>query len=107
MSVLVTGDDGIRDLNRRFRKIDRPTDVLSFEMEDERLLGDIVISVETAARQARDFKVSLEEELGRLVVHGVLHLLGYDHVKGGAQARKMRAKEEELMKMLREEGCFL
>jgi len=106
VSILLTADEGIRDLNRRFRNIDRPTDVLSFEMEDERLLGDIAISVETASRQARDFKVSLEEELGRLVVHGVLHLRGYDHVKGGTQAKKMRAKEEGLMKKLREEGCF-
>lgn len=106
VSILLTGDEGIRDLNLRFRNIDRPTDVLSFTMEDERLLGDIAVSVETAVRQARDFKVSLEEELGRLVVHGVLHLLGYDHVKGGTQARKMRAKEEELLERLRREGCL-
>ncbi len=106
VSILLTDDEGIRELNSRFRNINRPTDVLSFPMEDECLLGDIVVSMETAGRQAREFKVSLEEEIGRLVVHGVLHLLGYDHVKGGTQARKMRTKEEELLKRLREEGCL-
>lgn len=106
VSILLTDDRGIRGLNRRFRNIDRPTDVLSFPMEDERLLGDIAISVETAIRQAGDFKVSLEEEMARLVVHGLLHLLGYDHVKGGTQAAKMRAKEEDLVKRLRKEGCL-
>ena len=106
VSILLTDDGGIRDLNKRFRNINRPTDVLSFPMEDERLLGDIAVSLDTAGMQARDLRISLEEELGRLVVHGMLHLLGYDHVKGGYGARKMRAKEDELLKVLRSEGCL-
>lgn len=101
VSVLVTGNAGIKELNRKYRNIDRPTDVLSFPMDDDVLLGDIVISLEKAASQARDFKVSLDEETSRLLVHGLLHLLGYDHVKGGRQAKKMRGKEEELLKACR------
>lgn len=104
LSVLLVGNPRIRELNRAYRGIDRPTDVLSFPMDDELLLGDIVISVDKAAEQAERFGVTLEEEFARLMVHGLLHLIGYDHVKGGRQAGKMRAKEAELMGLLREEG---
>ncbi|MFQ5737256.1 MAG: rRNA maturation RNase YbeY [Thermodesulfobacteriota bacterium] len=106
VSVLLTGNARIRELNARYRKIDRPTDVLSFPMDDPYMLGDIVISLEKAASQASEFSVTLDEEMGRLVVHGVLHLLGYDHVNGGRQAAKMKRAEESLMGALRKEGLI-
>ena len=81
-------DKEIRELNRKFRKKDKPTDVLAFPMGEEGVLGDIAISTETAKRNARLFGVSYEREMKRLVVHGALHLLGYDH------GRKMRRAEE-------------
>ncbi len=101
LSVLLTGNEEIRELNREYRGKDKPTDVLSFPMEDEHLLGDIVISTEKAASQAVEFGVTVDEEMARLLVHGLLHLAGYDHVKGGRQAKKMKEKEEELMGKLR------
>jgi probable rRNA maturation factor len=93
VSVLLTDDNDIRDLNRDYRKIDEPTDVLAFAMREgedtnvnPNLLGDLVISLETAARQAvtadEGLSVnssSIETEVAMLAVHGVLHLLGYDH----------------------------
>ena len=104
LSVLLVGNPRIRELNRDYRGMDKPTDVLSFPMDDEHMLGDIVISVDKAGEQAERFGVTFEEEMARLMVHGLLHLLGYDHVNGGGQARKMKAKEEELMGVLREKG---
>lgn len=104
LSVLVTGNDEIRALNKEYRKIDKATDVLSFPMEDTEMLGDIVISYEKMLSQAREFRVTVDEELGRLLVHGLLHLIGYDHVKGGRQAKEMREKEEEALGRLKEKG---
>jgi len=109
LSVVLTDDEGIKELNRGFRRINKPTDVLSFPMDDPRLnhtgagpvmLGDVVISVERARAQAAEWSVSLEEELDRLLVHGLLHLLGYDHVKGGRQAARMREREAEVLKII-------
>lgn len=102
LSVLVTGNDEIRALNKQYRKIDKATDVLSFPMEDPEMLGDIVISYEKTVAQAREFRVTIDEELGRLLVHGLLHLLGYDHVTGGRQAKEMREKEGEVLAILKE-----
>ena len=102
LSILVTDDDEIRSLNSAYRNMDKATDVLSFSQTegeempgDEDLLGDIVISVETAARQAMEFGHSVDEEMKRLLVHGVFHLLGYDHEKGEAEAADMREKESK------------
>ena len=107
LSILITGDVEIRDLNREYRKKDRPTDVLSFPQTDEgtppgaaHLLGDVVISVETAARQAEENGVAFISELDRLLIHGVLHLAGYDHETSAVDAKKMRAKERALMKKI-------
>ncbi len=104
--MVLTDDSGIRGLNRRYRGIDRATDVLSFPMEDDYLLGDIIISLDRVDAQAERYGVSREEELSRLFIHGLLHLLGYDHVRGGAQARRMKKKEEELLATLRERGLL-
>ncbi|MGD0367222.1 MAG: rRNA maturation RNase YbeY [Acidobacteriaceae bacterium] len=94
VSVLLTSDQHIRGLNREFRRKDRPTDVLSFPPAEStnghrRLAGDIAISVETAARQAEEFDHPLPTELQILVLHGLLHLGGYDHqTDAGRMARK-------------------
>lgn len=97
LSVLVTNDAGIRALNDRWRGIDKATDVLSFPMDDARLLGDVAISVERAAEQAEAAGCSGQQETARLLVHGILHLAGYDHARGGRQAARMRAREAELL----------
>jgi probable rRNA maturation factor len=101
LSLTLVGDKSIRELNRDYRGKDAPTDVLSFPMERspapeaERLLGDVVISVETAARQAAEYDATLQREIYRLLIHGLLHLLGYDHVLA-AQRRLMEQEERRL-----------
>src|SRR5687767_4975473 len=92
LSIVLVGDDEIRALNRDWRGKDKATDVLSFsQVEGEGpagdVLGDVVISLENSARQAAERGVTLVVEVERLLVHGVLHLLGHDHVHGGLQAR--------------------
>ncbi len=93
LSVLLTDDAGIQPLNAQWRSVDRPTDVLSFPMEEGPLLGDVVISVETAQARLAGQDWSLEEELLFLLVHGVLHLLGYDHIE--EQDRLVMEKAEQ------------
>lgn len=104
LSVLVTDDAEIRSLNHHYRGQDRATDVLSFsQLEGEgpteplHLLGDVVISWETAQRQAVEYGHTLEAEMERLLVHGVLHLLGYDHEHDEEAARSMREAEERYL----------
>ena len=97
-SLVLTNDQEIRQLNKNFRKKDKPTDVLSFPSSLENYLGDLVISIDTAKIQAKDYGVTLIDELTRLIIHGLLHLLGYDHEKvSSSVARKMRGKEELLL----------
>ncbi len=107
LSVGLTGDPEIHALNRDWRHKDRATDVLSFpQLEGEAprsgrsVLGDVVISMDTAAAQAHRAGRSLEEEVRWLLVHGILHLLGHDHVHGGPQARRMRQEELRLLALL-------
>ncbi len=107
LSILFTGDRAMRSLNRRYRGIDRTTDVLSFSHREGQfaeirrdILGDIVISVPTAARQARERNHSLGREIERLLVHGLLHLLGFDHERGPAEACRMRRKEVRLCRRI-------
>jgi probable rRNA maturation factor len=101
--VLITGDERIRDLNHRFRNIDRATDVLSFPDGDElpsgrELLGEIVISLETARRQARELGHEEIRELLELSLHGVLHLVGYDHEQDQGQMNDLEIElREELL----------
>ena len=111
LSVLITDDAGIREINHAWLGKDRPTNVISFAMQEGAgagvqpdLLGDVVISAETAARDALDAGLSVEHELYFLLLHGILHLLGYDHERGtAAEARRMEAREQELFAQLREE----
>lgn len=102
----------MRGLNIRWRGVDRSTDVLSFPLyssarefppEGDFPLGDIVIDPSVARRQAEERGIALEEELRRLVVHGLLHLLGYDHEKDAAGARRMRRRERELLNRMEED----
>lgn len=106
LSVLLTDDAAIRELNRLYRDTDAPTDVLSFaQMEGEAFvapegaaqhLGDVIISVETARRQALEYGVTIQNEAGHLLVHGVLHLLGYDH-EDADDAAIMHAHEDAIL----------
>ncbi len=105
LSVLITDDKEIRELNRRFRGKDKPTDVLSFPIGEEvggrLILGDVVLSLDTARRQARELGHSLEEEVERLLAHGIIHLLGYDHESGGEEEKKFRELEDRVYAELR------
>ena len=96
LSIALVSDREIRRLNRRWRGKDHPTDVLSFPLNDSGALGDVVISLETARRQAREGGWPLAAELRRLLAHGILHCRGYDH-GDGRQARKMAAAERRLL----------
>ena len=117
VDVLLTNDAHIHELNREQRGIDRPTDVLSFPAFDLQPgalpepadadpgsglvpLGEMVVSLERAAAQAKEYGHSNRRELAYLTVHSVLHLLGYDHLDEGPQKAQMRAKEEEILEKL-------
>ena len=104
LSLTLCDDEFIRELNQRWRGVDRPTDVLSFPMEDEQLLGDVVISVPTAERQASERAYGLRDELRVLLVHGVLHLMGYDHALGDSDHADHMDAEQTLLRRLGWEG---
>ncbi len=106
VAVLVTNDEGIRRMNRDFRGVDRPTDVLSFpSLEGEStpadgdFLGDIALSLERAAAQALEYGHSLKRELSFLAVHGALHLLGYDHADDAGRCEMFKIQDQILDKM--------
>lgn len=92
INVALVDDHKIRELNKRFRRQDRATDVLSFIMNEDGVLGDIAISTEAARRQARRYGLSYRQELKRLVVHGTLHVLGFDHGRRMSNAEKIYQK---------------
>ena len=118
VDITIVTDDEIHALNRDYRNVDRATDVLSFALDEDggepelvggpevHLLGDIIISAETAARQAEEFGHGLEREIVYLGVHGLLHLLGYDHMQEEDKAI-MRAKEEEALREIKLSEEFL
>jgi rRNA maturation RNase YbeY len=102
---MFVGDQRMRGLNRRYRGKDRTTDVLAFAMREtihssSGLLGDVVIAVPTAARQAKQGRRSLDEELTVLLVHGILHLCGYDHERSEKEARRMHRRERMILRSL-------
>lgn len=106
VSITFVDKDEIHKLNREYRKVDRPTDVLSFPMNEEFLiegvdsmLGDIVICMDIAKDQAKEYGHSLDREIMYLTCHSMLHLLGYDHIKEDDK-KIMRGKEKEVMKNL-------
>lgn len=98
LSILLTGDAQMRALNRTHRGKDKSTDVLSFPAEGD-TLGDIAISVDTARRQAGDYDAPLQNEIHRLLIHGILHLLGHDHHEAGERAI-MEAEEKRLASVI-------
>ncbi len=120
LSILLTGDRRMRRLNAYYRFRDKPTDVLSFGQmtdgdlggfavapgeyrpADSILIGDVVISWETAARQAREMDISIAQRLRTLLVHGFLHLLGHDHEKSKADAKLMFEYQDRLERALAE-----
>jgi probable rRNA maturation factor len=113
LSVVFVNDKRSRELNRTYRGIDSPTDVLSFPLHDslrtippqvEVLLGDIVINLPRVKRQARDQGNTFYDELTVLFIHGLLHLIGYDHERNRYQAGRMRKKETELFSALTKMG---
>ena len=112
LSVAIVGDRTMRILNRDYLQKDRATNVISFSMQEGEcaainpdMLGDVVISADTAAREAADGGISFTERLVFLLLHGILHLAGYDHERSGEQeARRMEAKERELFNQLKTEG---
>ncbi len=108
IGVTLVTDEQIHQLNRDYRQVDRPTDVLSFALDEgeepelvdgpeEHLLGDVIISAETAERQGQEFGHGLEREIIYLAVHGLLHLLGYDHMEE-SDKKIMRGEEEKALR---------
>eukprot|EP00326_Haptolina_ericina_P028135 CAMPEP_0181184604 /NCGR_PEP_ID=MMETSP1096-20121128/9057_1 /TAXON_ID=156174 ORGANISM="Chrysochromulina ericina, Strain CCMP281" /NCGR_SAMPLE_ID=MMETSP1096 /ASSEMBLY_ACC=CAM_ASM_000453 /LENGTH=166 /DNA_ID=CAMNT_0023273381 /DNA_START=44 /DNA_END=544 /DNA_ORIENTATION=- len=100
LSLTLCDDSFIHGLNRQWRGVDRPTDVLSFPLDDEVLLGDLVISVDTAQREATERGYALRDEIRVLLVHGLLHLLGYDHETDASEHAEMASAEQRLMSKL-------
>lgn len=108
LSILIVDDGRIQELNRDYLQRDKPTNVISFSMQEgdtppehTTLLGDVVISADTAARDAAEANCSFESELYFLLLHGVLHLLGYDHERGTAEeAELMESKEKEVFALI-------
>ena len=108
VSVRFVDNEEIRKLNKTYRNLDKETDVLSFPLGENgnydinmdtgaKMLGDIVISMEKAVEQAKEYNHPLQREVGFLTVHSMLHLLGYDHETGGIAAVRMREKEETVL----------
>ncbi|WP_196603363.1 rRNA maturation RNase YbeY [Pectinatus haikarae] len=110
VSITLTDNKNIHALNKKYRNIDRPTDVLSFALNEGEepnieggapvnVLGDIIISVEKTAKQAEEYGHSVKREIAFLTVHGMLHLLGYDHIEENDRV-EMRREEEFIMEKL-------
>jgi probable rRNA maturation factor len=114
LSVSIVGDRSIRIINREYLDKDRPTNVISFSLQegecvggDPNALGDVIISADTAAREAEEGGMAFFERLSFLLMHGILHLCGYDHERSGeAEAEKMQQKERQLFKILKKEGLL-
>lgn len=112
LSVSIVGDRSMRILNRDYLGRDKPTNVISFAMQEgefgtlnPELLGDVVISADTAAREAQEAQEPFLSRLAFLLLHGILHITGYDHERSGeAEAARMEAKEREIFAQLQEDG---
>ena len=106
LSLSFVDDAEIQEINRDYRGKDAPTNVLSFAMDDgdssfvSPLLGDVIISCDTAAREAEERQVTLDQRYSQLLVHGVLHLAGYDHEQGEEEERIMAEKSRELLALI-------
>jgi len=107
LSILVVDDSEIKTLNKNYLNRSGPTNVIAFPMKEgdfseinPQLLGDVVISIETASREALQSGISTEERFAQLLVHGILHLFGFDHEKSEQDARKMEKKSNELLRLI-------
>ncbi len=107
ISIVMTDDDQIRQLNKTYRKKDKPTNVLAFPMQEGRfaditpgLLGDVVISCETAQQEADKANIDLLERISQLLIHGILHLIGFDHETNPMDAQKMEDKSLKLLRII-------
>ncbi len=110
LSILFTGDQHIADLNNLYLHRQGPTNVLAFPMADEdfpelgsKILGDVVISVDTALREATETGEPVTQTFYRLLIHGILHLLGYDHERSNREALRMECEEKRLLALIMEE----
>ena len=107
VSITLTDDESIRELNKNWRGKDKATDVLSFPINEKplgykyKVLGDVVISIPYAKRQAEEVGFSYKEEVLRLLIHGILHLLGYDHEKSEEEAKIMFSIQDKIFEDLR------
>jgi len=110
VNLILTDDDYIKTINSGYRGKDKPTDVISFAYRDDPFpvidsaveeLGDIYISLERASEQAVEYDVALADELKRLIIHGVLHLLGYDHEKSKEDEKRMNSLEEKIFNAIK------
>ncbi len=113
ISILCVDDLEIRDMNSSYRGKDKPTNVLSFPMQEgefsgihPNLLGDLVMSLETADREASESGITLDERVSQLLVHGILHLIGLDHEKSERECSRMEEKSLELLKALGEDSAL-
>ncbi len=111
LSLVLIGNREMQKLNAGYRKKDYPTDVLSFPVEgavpaEVSLLGEVIISVEKAAEQARERGRTLEKEMATLLIHGIVHLLGYDHERSAKDARAMSRVEKRIHRRLCERGLI-
>ncbi len=114
LSVVMVGDRSMRRINREYLGRDKSTNVISFAMREgqftevnPQLLGDVVISAATCAREAEEGGITFNARLRFLLLHGILHLAGYDHERSGeAAARRMKGKERELIALLEKEGIM-
>jgi len=107
ISLVITDNKQIQQLNKTYRGIDKPTNVLAFPMQEGQfaditpgLLGDVVISCETAQNEADDADITLLERMSQLLIHGILHLMGFDHETGPVNSQKMEEKSLELLRKL-------
>jgi probable rRNA maturation factor len=107
ISILITDDNQIQQLNKTYRKKDKPTNVLAFPMQEGQfaditpdLLGDVVISCETAQQEACEANIDLLERMSQLLIHGILHLMGFDHETSSMEAQKMEDKSLELLRKI-------
>ena len=109
ISILIVDDQEIEKLNRKYLNRDGPTNVIAFPMREgefshfsPQLLGDVVISTDTAAREAQYSDMSIKQRFNELLVHGILHLFGYDHETSGQDAQEMETKNQELLGLIRD-----
>ncbi len=113
LSILIVDDQQIARLNRQYLNRDGPTNVIAFAMQEgpfseiaPALLGDVVISMETAHRQAQNAGLSMLDYFDQLLIHGILHLLGYDHENDKSEAHKMEQKTNQVLKSIKSKSVF-